>query len=86
MARSTRSTRSTPAVVAQPVVATGNFPDLTTLVAAGAKQAGKELWKQQASTFCRHYSEATGLAIGIDCVKVGGAYHHAFKAWQDLQS
>jgi len=85
MARSTRST-VVPATTTAVVVPTPTFPDLTTLVAAGAKQAGKELWKQQASTFCRHYSEATGLAIGIDCVKVGGAYHHAFKAWQDLQS
>lgn len=81
MARSTRST-----VVAQPVVATGNFPDLTALVAAGAKQAGKELWKQQAAAFCKYYSEATSLDIGVDCVKVGGDYHYAFKAWQELQS
>jgi hypothetical protein len=61
------------------------FPDFTTVVAAGAAAKSKDLWKSQMAIFCTHYSAATGLAIGADDIKVGGCYHHAFKAWQAMQ-
>lgn len=70
-------------VAASAPVATG--PSLEELVAAGSQLAGKELWKAQAATFCKTYSSPT-LALGFDDLKVGGKYHHAFKAWQALQA
>ena len=83
MARnSTRSTRVA-SVAASVPAPTG--PSLEELVAAGSQIAGKELWKAQAAQFCKSYSSAAN-AIGFDDLKVGGRYHHAFKAWQALQA
>lgn len=78
--------RQSASVATAPSAPTGPvFPDFTTLVAAGAAAKSKDLWKTQMATFCTFYSSQTGLELGAEDVKVGGAYHHAFKAWQAMQ-
>lgn len=83
--RSSRTVKAAAAVAAPAQAQAPGNPSLDQLVAAGAQLAGKELWKAQAAQFCKTYSSPT-LTLGFDDLKVGGKYHHAFKAWQALQA